>query len=175
VNARLAGDAAHNFFLPGKVIGYGAVQIGAAIGTWAYGRVTNKRGRAAHIGLDLLRAQIVTQAVTYGLKYTVRRERPDDSGGYSFPSGHSSTTFATASVLERHFGWKAGIPTYALATYVAASRLHENRHFLSDVIFGGAVGMAAGRTVTRHGRKNFALVPVVVPKGWGLAMVRMAP
>jgi len=175
VNAHFAGDGGvDSFYKPGKVIGYGAVQIGAAIGTWAIGRMVDKRGRAAHIGLDLLRAQIVTQTVTYALKYTVRRDRPDGSDGYSFPSGHASTTFATASVLERHFGWKAGIPTYILATYVATSRLHENRHFLSDVIFGGAVGMAAGRTVTRHGRKNFALVPVIVPSGWGLAMVKVA-
>jgi membrane-associated phospholipid phosphatase len=172
VNARLVGHDA--FFKPGKIIGYGAVQIGAAIGTWAIGRAVDKRGRAAHIGLDLLRAQIVTQSITYALKYTVRRDRPDGTGGYSFPSGHASTTFATASVLERHFGWKAGIPTYIAATYVATSRLHENRHFLSDVIFGASVGMAAGRSVTRHGRSTFALAPIFAPHGgYGVALMHV--
>jgi hypothetical protein len=173
VNKHFAGDNVDGFYAPGKVIGYGAVQIGAAIGTWAIGRMVDKNGRAAHIGLDLLRAQIVTQAVTYGLKYSVQRDRPDGSG-YSFPSGHASTTFATASVLERHFGWKAGIPTYAIATYVAASRLHEDRHWLSDVVFGGAVGMAAGRAVTRHGRSTFTMVPLLVPGGgYGIAMLKV--
>lgn len=173
VNDRLADDDLDAFFKPGKVIGNGAVQIGAAIGTWAIGRAVEKHGRAAHIGLDLLRAQIVTQAITYGLKYTVRRDRPDGTGGYSFPSGHASTTFATASVLQRHFGWKAGIPTYIVATYVATSRLHENRHFLSDVIFGAALGMAAGRSVTRHGRDTFTLIPVVAPGVIGIMVARV--
>jgi membrane-associated phospholipid phosphatase len=172
VTEHFAGDSSHNFFKPGKVIGYGAVQIGTAIGTWAYGRMTSKHGRAAHVGLDLLRAQIVTQTVTYGLKYTVRRDRPDGTSGYSFPSGHASTTFATASVLERHFGWKAGIPTYMIATYVATSRLYENRHFLTDVVFGAALGMAAGRSVTRHGRDSFTLVPMVAPGLVGIMVTR---
>jgi membrane-associated phospholipid phosphatase len=174
VNDRFKADGAiHSAFKPGQIIGYGAVQIGAAVGTWAIGRKIDPQGRAAHIGLDLLRAQIVTQAFTYGLKYAVHRQRPDGTG-YSFPSGHASTTFATASVLERHFGWRAGIPTYAIATYVAASRLHENRHYLSDVIFGGALGLAAGRTVTRHGRHSFAMVPMVVPgRGVGIMFVKL--
>lgn len=162
------------FWSFGKVLGLGWVQIGGAVGTWGVGRAIDKRGRAAHIGLDLLRAQIVTQSLTYGLKVGVRRDRPDMSDGYSFPSGHASTTFASASVLERHFGWKFGVPGYALATYVAASRLHENRHWLSDVVFGGAIGMAAGRAVTRHGRSHFALVPLAVPDGYGIAFTRIA-
>jgi hypothetical protein len=175
VSEHFADSSGNNaFWKPGKVIGYGAVQIGAAIGTWAIGRATDKRGRVAHLGLDLLRAQIVTQTLTYGLKYSTRRDRPDGTGGYSFPSGHASTTFATATVLERHLGWKYAVPTYAIASYVAASRLYENRHFLSDVVFGAAVGLASGRTVTRHGRNNYALMPFVVPGGAGVAMTRVA-
>jgi membrane-associated phospholipid phosphatase len=175
LNGRLGGRGGVDaFFAPGKVIGYGAVQIGAAIGTWAVGRATDKRGHVAHLGLDLLRAQVLTQSLTYGLKYAVRRDRPDGSGGYSFPSGHASTTFASATVLQRHLGWRAAVPTYAVATYVAASRLHENRHYLSDVVFGGAVGLVCGRTVTRHGRANYTLAPMAVPHGMGIALARVA-
>ena len=47
-----------------------------------------------------------------------------------------------------HFGWKAGVPAYGLAAYVAGSRLQENRHYMSDVLFGAAVGIVSGRTVT---------------------------
>lgn len=175
LNGRLTGSAADKFFAPGKVLGYGAVQIGFAVGTWVVGRATNKHGRVAHLGLDLLRAQIVTQSLTYGLKYAVQRTRPDGSDGYSFPSGHASTTFATATVLERHLGWKAAVPTYAVATYVAASRLHENRHYLSDVVFGATVGLISGRTVTRHGRHNYSFIPYVVPGGAGVAVVHLGP
>ena len=96
----------------------------------------------AHLGSDLIRAQVLTRVVTQGIKLTVRRARPD-GGNFSFPSGHSSGTFATATVLQCHFGWKAGVPAYALATYVAGSRLQENRHYVSDVMFGAAIGILA--------------------------------
>jgi hypothetical protein len=163
----------HAFWQPGKYIGLGEVQIGAAIGTWAIGHWKDPHGWLAHLGLDLLRAQILTQTITYGLKVTVQRERPDGTDGYSFPSGHASTAFASATVLQRHLGLKAALPTYAIATYVAASRLYENRHHLSDVAFGATVGLISGRTVTRHGRHNYAMVPLVVPGGMGVAVTRV--
>jgi membrane-associated phospholipid phosphatase len=162
-----------SFWLPGKYIGLGEVQIGAAIGTWAYGQWKDPHGWVAHLGLDLLRAQIVTQTLTYGLKVATQRERPDGSDGYSFPSGHASTTFATATVLQRHLGLKAAVPTYAIATYVAFSRLYEDRHHLSDVVFGATVGLIAGRTVTRHGRHNYAMIPLAVPGGVGVGVTRV--
>ncbi|HET7619291.1 MAG TPA: phosphatase PAP2 family protein [Vicinamibacterales bacterium] len=146
------------FFDPGKFIGYGVTQFAVAFTTWEWGRV-HKQPRVVHLGVDLLRAQVVAQALTYGLKYAVRRERPDGTG-YSFPSGHASVTFASATVLQRHLGWKYALPTYTLATYVAVSRLHENRHYLSDVIFGSTVGIISGRTVTRHGRDEWGIIPV---------------
>ena len=62
-----------------------------------------------------------------------------------------------------------------LATYVAMSRMHDNVHYLSDVDFGAAVGEISGRTITRHGPKNFALMPMIVPGGGGVALVRLHP
>jgi membrane-associated phospholipid phosphatase len=109
----------------------------------------------------LIRAQVLAQAITTGIKLSARRNRPD-GGEFSFPSGHTSVTFATATVMLRHFGWKGGIPAYAVASYVAASRVHVKRHFLSDVAFGAVVGVVAGRTVTVGvGKTRFALSPVV--------------
>jgi membrane-associated phospholipid phosphatase len=50
--------------------------------------------------------------------------------------------------------------------YVATSRLYDNRHFLSDVIFGSALGIASGWTVVgRHGRDSFAMMPAPVRGG----------
>jgi hypothetical protein len=65
-----------------------------------------------------------------------------------------------------------------LRVIVAMSRLHENRHYLSDVIFGAGVGYMVGHTVTRHGKGNFtefATYPVAVPRGVGIAFVRTTP
>jgi hypothetical protein len=75
--------------------------------------------------------------------------------------------FASATVLQRHFGWKAGIPAYAVASYVAASRVQTQRHYLSDVAFGAALGIVAGRTVSvGHGRQ-LMLTPMALHGGGG--------
>ena len=60
---------------------------------------------------------------------------------------------------------EALIAAYAIAAYVAASRLSDNRHYLSDVVFGAAVGTIGGRTVTRHGRETWTFGPAAVPGG----------
>ena len=170
INARLVGDPwVEHAFEPGKMLGYGLVQGGVATAVYAWGKRTNAP-KVVHTGVDLLRAQILTSGLTYGLKFAVRRERPDATG-YSFPSGHASVTFATATVLQRHFGWKGAL-AYPLAAYVAASRLHENRHHLSDVIFGAAIGAVAGRTVTRHGRDTWTVAAAPMRKGLFLGVSR---
>ena len=56
--------------------------------------------------------------------------------------------------------------------YVAVSRVHDNRHYLSDVMFGSAVGIIAGRTVTRHGRENFPIQAMAVPGGMAIVYSR---
>jgi membrane-associated phospholipid phosphatase len=182
-NAHLAGSpAVGRFFAPGKVIGSMWVQVGAATGLYVAGRYlipavkpgTPRTNRISHLGYDLIRAQIVAQTLVQGVKQTVRRPRPTGEC-CSFPSGHAAAAFATASVLERHFGYRASLPTLAVATYVAASRLHDNKHFLSDVAFGSALGMATGWTIVgRHGRSGYALVPVPVRGGVELTITRIA-
>jgi membrane-associated phospholipid phosphatase len=170
LNPHLAGKGnVHRVFLPGKYIGFGPIQAAAAAGMFAVGHVGD-RPKISGLGADLLRAHAITAALTYGLQFAVRRERPDTSDVYSFPSGHSSMTFATATVLERRFGWRAGIPMYLIASYVATSRLHENRHHLSDVVAGATLGIIVGRTVTR-GRSSWTIVPARLPAGFALVIV----
>jgi membrane-associated phospholipid phosphatase len=160
---------------PGKYLGYAWVQAGAAVGVYLIGRYAKEPDQGthtnkwSHLGFDLLRAQILTQAFTYGIKVTVRRDRPTGEC-CAFPSGHASMTFATASVIERHFGYRGSWPMFLIAGYVSASRLTDNRHFLSDVLFGSALGIASGWTVVgRHGRDTFTMYPVPVRGGVALA------
>lgn len=153
----------------GETLGGARLQLVGALATYSIGRVSQSP-RVTAIGGDLLRAQLLSQTLTAGIKMSVRRTRPDGTR-FSFPSGHSSVTFASATVLHRHLGPKVGIPAYAVATYVAASRIQERRHFLSDVAFGAAVGIAAGRTVTiGRGARRFALAPTPVPGGMALSL-----
>jgi membrane-associated phospholipid phosphatase len=166
VNAHLRG--AHGFFAPGKVVGDGFMQAGLAVGTYIFGRATDNRV-VSHLGMDLVRATAEVGALTFTMKLAFGRKRPSGEC-CAFPSGHSSLTFASATVLQRHLGWKAAVPTYALASYVAVSRLHENRHYLSDVVFGATLGLIVGRTVTRHGRSDYTWAPVPVPGGIGIVV-----
>lgn len=156
-----------HIFKVGNALGSGWTQIGGAIGTFTVGAIARNR-RTIHLGSDLIRAQALNGALTQGIKFAVRRERPGNTSGssYSFPSGHTSSSFATAAVLWRHFGWKAGVPASAVGAWVGASRIETHRHFLSDVIFGAAVGVASGRTVTiGHGQRRVAMIPTAVPGG----------
>jgi hypothetical protein len=154
-------------FSAGQVIGGAATQLAGAFATYSIGRMTGSP-KVASIGADLVRAQFVSQAITQTIKFSVGRTRPDGTS-LSFPSGHSASAFATAAVLQRHLGWKAGIPAYGVAAYVAASRIQVQRHYLSDVAFGAAIGMIAGRTVTiGRGDARFAVSPAAAPGGAGV-------
>jgi membrane-associated phospholipid phosphatase len=115
--------------------------------------------------MDLLRALAVSEGLTQPLKYATRRERPDHSDKHSFPSGHAADTFAFATALERHLGWRYAAPAYVFSSYVAISRLPANRHWLSDAVFGSAVGIIAGRTVTGRETQPFPINVAYVPGG----------
>ena len=60
---------------------------------------------------------------------------------------------------------------YAIAAYVAASRLHDNDHWLSDVVFGSATGTIAGRTVVHHASDYWAFTPAPLPGGGVVILV----
>jgi membrane-associated phospholipid phosphatase len=172
INDRLEGSgAAETFFKPGKYIGNTAVLLGAGATTYLIGR-GKKNGHLQHLGMDEIEGQLLAGAIVLGVKQAVRRERPikDDGtqdSGFAFPSGHAAATFAAATILQQHLGYRAGIPTYLVASYVAMSRLHDGVHSASDVVFGATVGVIVGRTVTWHGR-NFYASPMLLPKGGGI-------
>ena len=112
-------------------------------------------GRFAHgarfraMTYDMLDAAVVNAAYTGALKWAVGRERPDGTNDKSFPSGHTSKAFALATVTQRHYGWKVGAPAYAVAALVGASRLYQDKHYLSDVVARATLGYIVGRTVVR--------------------------
>ena len=169
VTERATANGPRQPYKLGSALGSGWSQIGFAVGTYTTGVVAHNRAMA-HFGADLVSAQAINGVITQGMKFAVRRERPGNPGGsYSFPSGHASSAFATAAVAWRHFGWKVGVPASAVGAWVGASRVQLKRHFMSDVVFGAAVGTAAGRTVTiGHGPRKVTMGPTVVPGGGAL-------
>ena len=80
------------------------------------------------------------------LKVAFGRQRPSNNPNYhSFPSGHTTTAFTTATALTYAYGWKAAIIAYPLATFVGLSRLSDNVHWGSDVVGGAFLGYWAAR------------------------------
>jgi hypothetical protein len=165
-------DFAKSFFKPGAYIGQSYTLFAASGVIYATGRLKDQP-KVSHVGMDLIQALLISEGMVQGLKYATRRERPDGSGKTSFPSGHAADTFAFATALERHLGWKGAVPAYIMASYVAMSRLPANRHWLSDVVFGSTVGIISGRTVTRHGRP-FPVTATLVPGGAAIMYVHRA-
>ena len=181
VESHIVGNtSADRFFSVGKWAGSTYVQIGSGVGLWAVGRYVigpateeSQTNKFSEIGFDVIRSQILSQVVVHGMKYSIGRDRPTGEC-CSFPSGHAATAFAVASVLERHLGYRASWPALVGATYVAASRLVDNRHFMSDVLMGAGVGTAAGWTVVgTRGRRGYVMQPVPVKGGMLIALTRI--
>lgn len=144
-------------FQSGNLMGSFLFQIGAGFAGYGLGRVTSS-DKLVQAGRDVVRAQIVSQVMVQGLKATFRRERPDGSNKGAFPSGHAASAFATAAVVQHHYGWKAGVPAYAFGSYVALARMSWNRHHATDVVMGAGFGLASARTVTMSvGRTRFGV------------------
>lgn len=103
-----------------------------------------------------------TAGVTYLLKYTVKERRPDGSDLHSFPSGHTAVSFASATYLQRRYGWKFGVPAYILSTYVGWGRCFSKKHYWYDVVAGAAIGTGSAFIFTRPWAKehNLTISPV---------------
>jgi membrane-associated phospholipid phosphatase len=128
-------------------VGSIALPLGAAVGALVV---------KDHQGLgQLALAYASAMAVVYVLKPTINRTRPD-GGSQSFPSGHAASAFVGASFLQRRYGWRLGIPAYALAAFVGYSRVHADRHYPSDVYAGAAIGIGANLVFT-HRREHVSV------------------
>ncbi|MEG3085808.1 phosphatase PAP2 family protein [Sphingomonas sp. PB4P5] len=108
--------------------------------------------------------------LTTALKETVTARRPDGSDQRSFPSGHTSASFAAAATLHNRYGWKVGLPAHVVATFVGVSRVKARRHHWYDVVAGAAIGEASGLLLTKKLHPNVRLMPWGDSKSGGVAM-----
>jgi hypothetical protein len=107
-------------------------------------------------GYTLAQAYATNVILTQGIKYATHRMRPDGSTSTSFPSGHTSDSFAIATVVSDYYGKKWGIPLYALAGLVGVSRIEQGRHWASDAVAGAALGYISGKTAIRGTKRELA-------------------
>lgn len=111
-----------------------------------------------------------TYAVTSGLKLAIEEERPDGSNDKSFPSGHSSSSFAAAATLHKRHGWEVGVPAHLVAAFVGVARIKADKHYVHDVIVGAAIGEAAGWLLTTPKSDKVQWIPWADSKGGGVAV-----
>lgn len=112
----------------------------------------------------------VAVGVTYGLKEVFPERRPDGSDNKSFPSGHTSVSFAAAATLQNRYGWKVGVPAQIVAAFVGLSRVEAKKHHVHDVLVGAAIGEASGFLITRKANDRIQVFPWGDTKGGGVAL-----
>jgi membrane-associated phospholipid phosphatase len=102
-------------------------------------------------GLEIASAEIISSLITSPLKLGLKRERPfvthndinkySTGGSYSFPSGHTSMAFATATSLSLVCPkWYVIVPSFTYASLMGYSRMYLGVHYPSDVLIGAIIG-----------------------------------
>ena len=119
-------------------------------------------------GLAHARALMLTSLSTSTLKIVIRRERPNHDNKLSYPSGHTSSTFATATSLAYAYGAIAGVPAFAAAAMAGLSRIKDERHWASDVVGGAFMGYFWARSSFKAEAKEeteAVITPVPIDDG----------
>lgn len=159
------GDRLGRFEQVGEHAGHQPIVFGTVSGLLAIGQLTGN-DRFTRFTYDLAQAEALTSLMTFGLKHSSDRSRPNGENDLSFPSGHTSTAFTAATVLGHHYGRVAALAGYLAAGFVATSRMDAGKHHLSDVVTGATLGYIVGRTVTRQGERRARRIqwaPIVSP------------
>lgn len=136
-------------------------------GMFTYGMLA-KKDRSVSTALLALESFALSSLVTRIPKTLIGRERPDNwmgDGPYtfngpfhgtSFPSGHTTASFAVASVIATQYRDSKWIPVaaYSVAALAGISRIYDNRHWLTDVIGGAVVGTLVGNLVSHRSENS---------------------
>jgi membrane-associated phospholipid phosphatase len=113
----------------------------------------------------MMTALAITGITTVGLKAIRDNKTPNDKE-WAWPSGHTSSSFTVASVLDEFYGPGVGVPAYILSGLVAFRMMDSGDHWASDVVFGATLGWVVGHTVAGKHKKlelaGFDVVPYAV-------------
>jgi membrane-associated phospholipid phosphatase len=88
-------------------------------------------------------SEIITSAIVQSIKFITKVRRPN-GGSYSFPSGHTSNAFSSATVLYLEFrrdNLPVALSGYGFSTATGILRITNNRHWISDVLAGAGIGI----------------------------------
>ncbi len=135
----------------------------AATGIWYLIAANKKDNINIQRSWIMMRALGVTGAMTLALKAAVHDHTPNDKS-WAWPSGHTSSSFCVASVLDEFYGPSIGIPAYMGAGFVGYRMMESGDHWASDVLFGGVLGYVVGHTIAGKNKEftigDFKLQPM---------------
>ena len=138
----------------GKILGKSAAKLGDYWGIAGQFIILSRLKLGSDEFNYATSAIIANGLCTYGIKFITGRIRPDGTNRRSFPSGHTSSSFLAATIADDLYGSKIGVPAYLLAGLTGLSRIHDNKHYLSDVIFGAGLGIALGKGFGNDAQKK---------------------
>lgn len=144
------------------------VQVPVILGAYAWSLHRQDDGLHDFI-TTTISVYTINGLATVAVKGIANTDRPSDEwngGKFGFPSFHTSSSFAMAAVVEEYYGCRAALPAYVLAGLIGWSRIDEQDHDLSDVVFGAAMGWVIGKSIAgRHidGDSRVRLLPYVHP------------
>lgn len=121
----------------------------------------------------MITALSVNSLATVGLK-AIRNDDTPFGNRWAWPSGHTSSSFTVASVLDEFYGHEVGYPAYAVASLVGLRMMDSEDHWGSDVVFGAVLGWVIGHTIARKHKKfeiaNFEVNPYLNPESGGMGL-----
>jgi membrane-associated phospholipid phosphatase len=175
-----------NFTTIFEPFGNAITTVPALAGFYIYGKYWENK-KAERTALLAVESLLVTGLFTSVLKTMVGRQRPHSGEGAdifkgpsinknSFPSGHTSSAFAIATVMANEYEEIPYIApiTYGIATLTGMSRVHEDKHWVSDIFFGAMLGYFTSKTILKlHSNKkgrHFTIYPRVDRRGGGLVL-----
>lgn len=148
---------------PLQLLGNPATHFAAA-GVWWLGSTLLESPREHEVAKSLVQALCVNGVTTTALKVATNTRTPDDERR-GWPSGHTSSAFTFAAVVNEYYGPWVGVPALTLAGLVGYQRLDSRVHDFSDVMVGAVLGYVIGSSIARENKGQW-------PELWG---AKLAP
>lgn len=135
--------------------------------------LARRDARAKAVAFDgFVTSLLASKIATPALKAVIPRQRPG-GGDESFPSNHATQAFGVASVIDAHYERRwVGVAAYGVATLVAWARVHDDVHYLSDVVAGAVIGTAVGRLVVRTNERSRSRWTIAPAPGGAVVTIR---
>jgi membrane-associated phospholipid phosphatase len=175
----VSGDAARTLKYFGHAVPAGIIGL-----SYLGGQITGNRTAKA-VAADGLEASLLSSVLVVApMKFFLGRARPEEGRGAqsydplhlgSLPSFHTTEAFTMAAVIAEHLDrWPVSLLAYGVAAGVGLARIHQDRHWASDIVLSAAIGTAVGKAVVNLNRERRAsalsLVPLTAPGTWGAAL-----